>query len=97
MRKPTTLADIERAHRLFSNHTAMAILDTLRRGKSLSGDAGLNADQQTISDAVTLLKQMELVEPAPRPATQSDVQAVTLTPRGRGLVDLLEDFSRQVT
>jgi DNA-binding HxlR family transcriptional regulator len=96
MSKPVTLADIERAHRLFSNHTAMEILDTLGRGESLSSDAP-SADQQAISNAVSLLDQMGLVDPGPEPSIRPAFQAVELTPRGRSLVDLLEDISQQTT
>lgn len=67
MRKPISLADIERAHRLFSDETAMAILDALSHGKDVRGGAGLSVDQQTINDAVALLRKMELVEPPPEP------------------------------
>jgi hypothetical protein len=98
MSKPATLADIDRAYALFSNHTAIAILDVLGRGEKLNGAADLSAHQQTISDAVALLRKMDLVTPAPEPAaTRSDVQPVVLTPRGRSLVDLLEDISRDAT
>jgi hypothetical protein len=94
MSKPTTLADIDRAYALFSNHTAITILDVLGRGERLNGAAELSVDQQRISDAVALLRKMDLVAPAPEPATRSDVQPVVLTSRGRSLVDLLEDISR---
>jgi DNA-binding MarR family transcriptional regulator len=94
MSKLTTLADIDRAYALFSNHTAIAILDVLGRGEKLNGAAELSVDQQTISDAVALLRKMDLVTPAPEP---SDVQPVVLTSRGRSLVDLLEDISRDPT
>jgi hypothetical protein len=97
MSKLTTLADIDRAYALFSNHTAVAILDVLGRGEELNGAAELTVDQQTISDAVALLQKLDLVTAAPEPATRLDVQPVVLTSRGRSLVDLLEDISRDAT
>ena len=91
MAKPTTLADIERAHRLVSNHTAMAILDALGHGQGLPDPAALSVDRQTVNDAVALLGQMGLVKNGTGPTARSDVQTVVLTPQGQSLVDLLED------
>lgn len=91
MAKLTTLADIERAHRLVSNHTAMAILDALGHGQDLPDPAALRVNRQTVNDAVTLLGQMGLVKTGPGSTTRSDVQAVVLTSHGQSVVDLWDD------
>lgn len=87
-----TLAEIDRAHRLFSNRTALKILDALRRGESLDA-AALDADQHNIQDAVLLLTEMDLVEPTPVQGPPAHPRPA-LTSRGKGLVDLLEEISQ---
>lgn len=97
MPRQTTLAEVEaRAYRLFSNHTAIEILDVLGRGEHLH-DASLRADQQAISDAVALLNQMGLVHTELTATTRSANRTLALTPRGRSLAELLEDISRRNT
>lgn len=91
MAKLTTLADIERAHRLVSNHTAMAILDALGHGQGLPDAAALSVNRQTVNDAVALLGRMGLVKTGPGSAARSDVQTVVLTSHGQSVVDLLDD------
>lgn len=94
---PANLLDLEeRAHKLFSNHTAIEILDILGRGESLPGT--LSANQQALHDAVAMLNQLGLVDPQPHAAAApSAYQTVALTPRGRSLVDLLEEIAPNPT
>jgi hypothetical protein len=92
MSRPPTLDQIDRAYELFSNHTALKILDALGRGERIDA-AALGDDQHAITDAVALLDRMGLVEPAPALAPSAEPKPV-LTGRGKGLVDLLEEISR---
>lgn len=86
-----SLADIERGQKLITNRTAIKILSILDRGEQLPGP--VHADPQTLDDAVALLNQMGLVDPGHTPEDPSSYRTVTLTPRGRSVVHLLEGIS----
>jgi hypothetical protein len=92
--RQTTLADIDRAYALLSNHTALKILDALSHGRPLNANT-LTAGQQATTDAIALLGQMGLVNLGR--AMPSSNQMVQLTPRGHALVELLEDISHDPT
>lgn len=93
MPRQITLADIDRAHRLFSTSHALAILNGLSQGRQPRDVVPPDAGQQAVIDALALLERMDLVRAEPLSGTSDSNRPVILTTRGVNLMRVLDDIA----